>query len=176
MRYRDADSEKGQRMPYEDSERIARKAWQSRSAHDSQVSGHSGSVPVMRASISTEKIMQAVQQQRKVTQQFEHILRQQEERMEHIRPIVTAGIALGLLAVSSIPLFLVILLLARMDLLANTISLFSGFLDICIILSQYLLERLTLLTQNTWLLSGTALTVVVMMGMWLRLMQSPQEA
>jgi len=175
MRCRDADSENGQRMPYDESESIAGTARQSK-VHGSQVADHPVAVPVMRASISTEKIMQAVQQQRRITQQFEHILRQQEERMEQIRPLVTAGIALGLLAVSSIPLFCVILLLTRTDLLANGISLFGGFLDICIILSQYLLERLTLLTQNTWLLSGTALAVVVMMGMWLRLMRSPQEA
>jgi hypothetical protein len=53
---------------------------------------------------------------------------------------------------------------------------FGGIIDIFIILAQYLQEGLTLLTYNSWLLSGMALAVVVMMGMWLRLMRSPQEA
>jgi hypothetical protein len=43
-------------------------------------------------------------------------------------------------------------------------------------LTGYLQAGLTLITSQTWLLSGVALVVVVMMGMWLRLMRIPREA
>jgi hypothetical protein len=54
--------------------------------------------------------------------------------------------------------------------------LLSGIIDVFIILGQNLQEDLTALTRNSWLLSGMAFAVVVMMGVWLRLMRYPQEA
>jgi len=61
------------------------------------------------------------------------------------------------------------------DFAAKALSLLSGIIDIFIIFAQYIQEELTLLTRNSWLLSVMAFAVVIMMGMWLRLMRYPQE-
>jgi len=132
--------------------------------------------PLIRASISTAQIMQAVQERKRITQQLEDIHRQQRTRMERLRPVGAAGLALGLFTLSSIPLFFFVILIIQTDFAAKALSLLSGVIDICIILAQYLQEELTLLTRDSWLLSAIAFAVVIMMGMWLRLMRYPQEA
>lgn len=96
--------------------------------------------------------------------------------MERLRPVGAASLALGLFALSSIPLFFFVILIIQIDLAAKALSLLSGAIDIFIIFAQYLREELTPLTQNSWLLSAIAFAVVIMMGMWLRLMRYPQEA
>jgi hypothetical protein len=52
----------------------------------------------------------------------------------------------------------------------------SSGIDILFVIIQYSQLGLTLMTHNNWLLSFVAFSVVVMMGMWLRLMRPPQEA
>lgn len=131
--------------------------------------------PFIRASISTSQIMQAVQEQKRITQQLEDIRRQQHTRIQRLRPLGTASLALGLFTLSSIPLFFFAILIIQTDLAAKALSLLSGTIDIFIILAQYLQEELTLLTRDSWLLSAIAFAVVIMMGMWLRLMRYPQE-
>jgi len=54
--------------------------------------------------------------------------------------------------------------------------LLTGVIEAFIILTQYLQNGLIMLMYNNWLLSGVAFALVVMMGMWLRLMRPPQEA
>lgn len=132
--------------------------------------------PLMRASISTDKIMHAIQQQKHATQQLADIRCQQRQRIERIGPLGAAASALGLFLLSSIPLFCFAVLLMQSDLAASLISLLSGVLDVCIIVAQYLQQELTLVTHNNLLLSGLAFAIVVMMGMWLRLMRPPREA
>lgn len=131
--------------------------------------------PLIRASISTSQIMLAVQERKHITQQLEDIRRQQHTRMERLRPVGAAGLALGLFTLSSIPLFFFAILIIQTDFAAKALLLLSGAIDIFIILGQYLQEELTLLTHNSWLLSAIAFAVVIMMGMWLRLMRYPQQ-
>lgn len=132
--------------------------------------------PLIRASISTSQIMRAIREQKRISQQLEDIHRQQCSRMERLRPVGAASLALGLFTLSSIPLFFFAILIIHTDLAAQALSLLGGGIDIFIILGQYLQEELTLLTRNSWLLSAIAFAVVIMMGMWLRLMRYPQEA
>jgi len=139
-----------------------------------------GSFPIptapVHASISTNQIMQAVKQQQHITQQLEELRQQQCLRIDRIRTIGAAGIALGIFTLSSIPLILLALLFLQADIVMNTLSLLNGVVDVFFILIQYLQNGLTMLTYNTWLLSAMALAMVVLMGMWLRLMRPPQEA
>ena len=132
--------------------------------------------PFIRASISTSQIMRAVQEQKRITQQLEEIRRQQRCRMQRLRPVGVASLTLGLFTLSSIPLFFFAILIIQTDLAAKAVLLLSGAIDLFIILAQYLQEELTLLTQDSWLLSALAFAVVIMMGMWLHLMRYPQEA
>jgi hypothetical protein len=130
---------------------------------------------VRRASISTAQIMQAVQERKCITQQLEEIRRQQHTRMERLRPVGVISLGLGLFTLTSIPLFFCAMLMVETNVAAKALSLLSGIIDIFVILAQYLQEELTLLTHQDWLLSVMACAVVIMMGMWLRLMRYPQE-
>jgi len=58
----------------------------------------------------------------------------------------------------------------------KALSLLSSGIDILFVSAQYFQIGLTLVTRNNWLLSAVAFSVVIMMGMWLRLMRPPQEA
>ena len=80
--------------------------------------------------------------------------------------LVTGAFALGLF----------VLFLFQPEVFISLLSTLSGFIDALYMLTGYLQAGLTLITSQTWLLSGFALVVVVMMGMWLRLMRYPREA
>jgi hypothetical protein len=127
------------------------------------------------ASISTDQIMRAVKQRQCVTQQLEELRQQQRMRIERIRMVGALGIAIGIFTLSSIPLILLTMLILQTDFVMNTLSLLNGVVDVFFILAQYLQNGLTMLTYNNWLLSVVAFAMVVMMGMWLRLMRTPQE-
>jgi|SRR5216110_1462210 len=130
----------------------------------------------VQASISTDQIMHAVKQQQYITQQLEELRQQQCLRIERIRTIGATGIALGIFTLSSIPLILLAMLLLQADIVMNMLSWLNGVVDVFFILTQYLQNGLTMLTYNSWLLSAVAFAMVVLMGMWLRLMRPPQEA
>ena len=130
----------------------------------------------MQASISTDQIMHAVKQQQRITQQLEELRQQQRLRIERIGTIGATGVAIGIFTLSSIPLILLAMLILQTDVAINTLSLLNGVVDVVVILTQYLQNGLTMLTYNNWLLSAVALAMVVLMGMWLRLMRPPQEA
>ena len=130
----------------------------------------------VHASISTDQIMHAVKQQQHITQQLEELRQQQCLRIERIRTIGATGVAIGIFTLSSIPLILLAMLLLQADVVMNMFSLLNGVVDVFFILTQYLQNGLTMLTYNNWLLSAVAFAMVVLMGMWLRLMRPPQEA
>ncbi|HEX4203060.1 MAG TPA: zf-HC2 domain-containing protein [Ktedonobacteraceae bacterium] len=129
-----------------------------------------------RPNVSTERIMLAIQQQKRITDQLEDIRQQQHTRLAHFRPAGTACVALGFFTLSSIPLLLLALAIIQTDLTVKALYLLNGVIDFFIISAQYLHMGLTMATRNNWMLPTLALAVVVMMGMWLRLMRPPQEA
>jgi hypothetical protein len=129
-----------------------------------------------QASISTDQIMYAVKQRQRITQQLEELRQQQRLRIERIRTVGAMGVAISIFILSSIPLIILAMLILQTDAVVNTLSVLNNVLDVFFILIQYLQNGLTMLTYNNWLLSGFALAMVVMTGMWLRLMRPPQEA
>jgi hypothetical protein len=84
--------------------------------------------------------------------------------------------AITFFTLGSIPLLLLALTIVRPDLLEKTLSLLSDGVGVLIVLAQYTQTGLTLLSSDNRLLLSTAFVIVVMMGMWLRLMRYPQEA
>ncbi|HVB73897.1 MAG TPA: zf-HC2 domain-containing protein [Ktedonobacteraceae bacterium] len=134
------------------------------------------SPPRVYSSISTERIMQAIEQQKRISQQLEHIQAQQQARLARMGkagPKIAGMIALctGVLTVGLLFLFLF-----QPDLLLTVLSALSGVFTVIYTLAQYLLAGLMLITSQNWVLSAVALGIVVMMGMWLRLMRYPGEA
>lgn len=134
------------------------------------------STPRVRVRLSTDHIMLAVEQRRCISQQLEDIRHQQQNRMERLRPTGAALLALGIFTLSSVPLLVLAITILRTDLVIKALSLLNGFIDVTIIFAQYLHMGLLLMTRNSWLLSGAALVVVVMIAMWLRLMRYPTSA
>jgi hypothetical protein len=128
------------------------------------------------ASISTDQIMHAVKRQQRITQEFEELRERQCMRIERMRTVGATGVAIGIFALSSIPLILLAMLLLQADVVMDTLSLLNGVVDVFFILIQYLQNGLSILMYNNWLLSAVAFAMVVLMGMWLRLMRPPQEA
>jgi len=132
--------------------------------------------PRTYSSISTERIMLAVEQQKRISQQLEDIRTQQRSRMARMRVIGAPLAAMALFTLVSIPLLLLALTIVQPDLLEQTLPLLSNVVGVLIVLAEYLQAGLTLITRDNWLLLGVAFILVVMMGMWLRLMRHPQEA
>jgi predicted anti-sigma-YlaC factor YlaD len=130
----------------------------------------------VRASISTDNIMRAIQQQKRITDQLENIQQQQQSRVARWRPFGTALAAITFFTVGSIPLLLFAIIIIRTDLAVKVLSLLNGIIDVVIILAQYSQAGVTMAMRNNWLLSGAAFAIVIMMGMWLRLMRHPREA
>jgi len=130
----------------------------------------------VHASISTDQIMHAVKRQQHITEQLEELHQRQCLRIERMRTIGATGVALGIFTLSSIPLVLLAMLLLQADVVMNTLSLLNGVVDVFYMLTQYLQDGLTILMYNNWLLAAVAFAMVVLMGMWLRLMRPPQEA
>ena len=120
--------------------------------------------------------MQAVLQQSQITQQLEELRTQQQLRMARLRTVGTLLAAIGFFTLGSLPLLILAVAIIQTDLVVKALSLLSSVIDILFIIGQYSQIGLTLLTRNSWLLSAVAFFVVVMMGMWLRLMRHPQEA
>jgi hypothetical protein len=83
---------------------------------------------------------------------------------------------MALFTLVSIPLLVLALAIVQPDLVAQTLPLLSNVVGVLIVPAEYFQVGLTLITQDNWLLLGVAFVLVVMMGMWLRLMRHPQEA
>jgi len=126
--------------------------------------------------VSTERIMQAVERQRRITQELEDLRLQQRSREARLRVLGLVLVAVAVLAVIGSLLALGIAALFQPDLMVRALGLLDGVVAALIVLAEYLQPLLLLVTRNNWLLSGAAFVLVVMMGMWLRLMRHPQEA
>ncbi len=126
-------------------------------------------------SISTERIMHAVERQRRITAQLDDLRAQQRQRTAFLR---SAG--LKIMAWSSLALVILIGALALLFtlqavILERTLRLLSGFIALVLALGESLQTSLSLLPANSWLLSAAALAVVLMMALWLYLMRYPRE-
>jgi hypothetical protein len=128
--------------------------------------------PYIQPGISTERIMLAIQERKRITQQLEDIRTKQQSRMVRLHRVVPS-LAVALFVIGTLPLLLFVV---QPHLGAQFITLLSGVIELFITVGQYVQTDLMLVTGNSLLLSGVALVLVVMMGLWLRLMRSPQEA
>jgi hypothetical protein len=135
------------------------------------------SVPQQQSgnSLSTERIMQAVQQQKQVSDQVAFMHYQQKVRDAHFRKIGAASVAFSILLLSSIPLFFFITMMVQAAIADKTLDFLNGVIDIVVVVGQYMQDGLTLITRNNVLFAAVACVVVVMIGMWLRLMRLPKE-
>jgi anti-sigma factor RsiW len=131
--------------------------------------------PRSYSSISTDRIMLAVQRRKQVTRQLEDIRTQQQTRIARIRGVGATIAALAFFTLASLPLLLLALTIVRPDLLVNLLSLLGGFVGVLVILAQFLQVGLSLITHDSRLLLGAAFVLVALTGMWLRLMRHPQE-
>ncbi len=130
----------------------------------------------MFTSISTERIMQAVERQKRITEQLEDLRTQQRTRIAHLRIFTPRFATLTYLSMGFISLLLLAILIFNTGIVVNVLESFGGVIDTLAIFAQYLQSGLAFVLQQEWLLSAMALALVIMMGMWLRLMRHPQEA
>jgi len=130
----------------------------------------------MFTSISTERIMQAVEKQKHITEQLEDLRKQQKTRIARMRIFTPRYAMLSYLGMGFISLLLLSMLIFNTDTIVNILESFGDVIDTLVILAQYLQTGLALLLKQQWLMSAIALVLVIMMGMWLRLMRHPQEA
>src|SRR5215467_1292058 len=124
--------------------------------------------PGARSSISTERIMLAIQQQKRITQQLEDLRMQQRSRIAHLRMVGPSLAAVTMLILGGVPVLLITLAILQPDLMVKTLTFLSDVVGMLIVFAQYIQAGLTLVTRNSWLLSATAFVLVIMMGMWLR--------
>ena len=130
----------------------------------------------MFPSVSTERIMQAVERQKRITEQLEYLRNQQRTRMARLRIFTPRFATLTFLSIGFISLLLLALLIFNTDIVINILESFGGVIDTLAIFAQYIQSGLAFVLQQEWLLSAMALALVIMMGMWLRLMRHPQDA
>ncbi len=130
----------------------------------------------MFTSISTERIMQAVERQKRITEQLEDLRKQQKTRIARMRIFTPRYATLTYLGMGFILLLLLALLIFNTDIVINFLESFGGVIDTLAMLAQYIQTGLAQVLKQGWLLSAIALALVIMMGMWLRLMRHPQEA
>jgi len=129
----------------------------------------------MYPGISTERIMQAVERQKRITRQLETIQSRQHARMAKVEkagPKIAGVLFLcaGVLIIGLLSLFLF-----QPDLFMAMLSTLSGITDVLYMLVGYLQAGLTLITSQNWVASGVALGIVILMGLWLSLMRQPRE-
>jgi hypothetical protein len=127
-------------------------------------------------SISTERIMRAVERQKRITEQLEDLRMQQRTRIARLRIFTPRFAAYTYLTIGLISLSLLTLLIFNTGIVINVLESLGGVIDALVTLAQYLQSGLALVLNENWLLSAMALVLVIMMGMWLRLMRHPQEA
>jgi hypothetical protein len=126
--------------------------------------------------ISTERIMQAVEQQKRITQQLEDLQTQQKQRTALLSRACLKLLAGICVSVGILTVLLVALFLFQPDILRRLLALSSDAIAVLIAVSDGVRAFLSLIPSNNWLLAGAALAVVLLMGMWLRLMRYPREA
>src|SRR5258708_26090498 len=104
--------------------------------------------PRSYSSISTERIMLAVERQRRISRQLEDIHTQQQSRIARMRGVGAFLAAITFFTLGSIPLLLLALAIVQPDLLEKTLSLLSDGVGALIVLAQYMQTGLTLLTSH----------------------------
>ena len=119
--------------------------------------------------------MRAVEQQRRITQQLEHLQARQQERNNLLRITVPMFLAGVFLSLGILTIIFLVLSFFQPEILARILTLLSGSIAVLVAIAEGLQAALVLIPSNSWLLSGAALAVVLMMGMWLRLMRTPHE-
>ncbi|HEY3993980.1 MAG TPA: hypothetical protein VGM01_14025 [Ktedonobacteraceae bacterium] len=125
--------------------------------------------------ISTERIMQAVEEQRRVSQQLEDLRLQQKQRTAHLS---SAGLKfIGVLWCVSGALAggFILLLIMIPALLDRTLNSLDDSIAVLVMLAEQIKLELALIPSSNWMLSAAALVVVLMMGLWIRLMRHPQD-
>ena len=127
-------------------------------------------------SVSTLSIMQAVQQHKQISQQLETLHEQQRSRVARLRTGGAVFAAILFFTLGSIPLLILAITLVQTDFMVQVLLLLSNVVDVLYVLGQYIQTSLTIVTHNSFLLAGVGFVVVLMMGMWLRLMRPPHEA
>jgi Putative zinc-finger len=130
----------------------------------------------MYASISTERIMQAVERQKRITEQLDRLRNQQRKRIARMRIFTPRFATLTYLSMGIISLLLLALLIFNTDIVVDILESFGGVIDTLAIFAQYIQSGLAFVLHQEWLLSTMALALVILMGMWLRLMRHPREA
>lgn len=133
--------------------------------------------PEQRAhsTISTERIMLAVEQRRRASRQLEDVRAQQKRRMERQRPFVIPVLALVVLAALIVPLMLMDMAVFQPDMAANMPPTLSDLVYVLLMLVQYMQAVSAIMAKNTLVLATVALLLVILAGWWLRLMQPPHR-
>ncbi len=126
--------------------------------------------------LSTDKIMRSVQQQRKVSQQLENIRSHQQSRFTNLGSFAPSLAAVTLFTLGSIPLIVLAITILQPGLLVQLLGFLDSIVDIFFLLMRYSQAGAMLIYQSNWFTSGFAFVLVVMMGIWLRLMRHPQTA
>jgi hypothetical protein len=137
--------------------------------------GQSSPTPHEYSSISTERIMRAVEQTRQTTKQLEDMRARQRMRMEQHSSIVIPIVGISFFTLLAVAILLPLVLLAQPDWMANMPQWPSELVYLLMTLVQYLQVASTLATKDTALLVVFSLLLVILMGMWLRLMRPPQQ-
>ncbi len=121
--------------------------------------------------VSTSSIMLAVQRQTQISQQVVRIQHQQQYRVAQMRTGGLAFAVLAFLALGSVPLLLLTIMFVETDTMVNILSFLRSIIDVFYVLALSLQTALIVVTHNNLLLSLLAFAVVLMMGMWIRLMR-----
>ena len=125
--------------------------------------------------ISTERIMQAVEEQRRVSQQLEDLRLQQKQRTAHLRSAGLKCIAVLWCISGALAGGFILLLIMVPALLDRTLSSLDDSIAALVMLAEQIKLELALIPSKSWMFSVAALVVVLMMGLWIRLMRYPQD-
>jgi hypothetical protein len=145
--------------------------------HPSKAPAAPGLVPASRLYpvISTERIMQAVEQQKRITRELEDLCMHQRAsalrmRRTTIRLMVGASGLCGLLALTFI-----LLTLFQPEVLAHLLNLAGSSIALGFAIGEEIKAALAPLPSNSWFFSGVALALVALVSLWVRLMHYPRE-
>lgn len=125
--------------------------------------------------ISTSRIMQAVEQQRRISQQLENLQELQEQRTLRWRTTGLRVTAAMFMLTGVLLLALVLFALAEPALLTRALLFSSDGIGLLLAVGLTLQTDLALFPTNSWLLPTMSLVVVLLAMMWLRLMRTPHE-
>jgi hypothetical protein len=120
--------------------------------------------------------MRAVEQQRRITQQLDHLHTQQQQRTACLRKTGLKLTIWLLLLIGLLATGLGVWSVFQPEILARTLARLGDIVAILVMVIEDLRTGLSLVPSNSWLLSVAALAFVVLLGVWLRLMRSPQDA